>query len=82
MLTLESKVHGHITIYLGPVATITDNQSHKEEKGGPDNTANEDIIDMETGEANNAKPDDLEKDAASAEMMDAAAVNLSTKEWD
>ena len=37
---------------------------------------------METGEANNAKPDDLEKDAASAEMMDAAAVNLSTKEWD
>ena len=73
MLTLESKVHGHITIYLGPVATITDNQSHKEEKGGPDNTANEDIIDMDTGEAKGAKPDDLGKDAANAEMMVGAA---------
>ena len=73
---IRIKVHGHITIYLGPVATITDNQSHKEEKGGPDNTANEDIIDMETGKANDAKPD-LEKDAASPEVMVGAAVNLS-----
>ena len=37
---------------------------------------------METGKANDAKPD-LEKEAATAEMMFGAAVNLSTKEeWD
>ena len=37
---------------------------------------------METGKANDAKPD-LEKDAASPEVMVGAAVNLSTKEeWD
>ena len=33
---------------------------------------------METGKANDAKPD-LEKDAASPEVMVGAAVNLSTK---
>ena len=37
---------------------------------------------METGTANDAKPDDLQKDAASPEMKVGAAVNLSTKEWD
>ena len=39
---------------------------------------------METGKANDAEPD-LEKDAATAEMMVCAAVNLSTttkEEWD
>ena len=36
---------------------------------------------METGKADDAKPD-LEKDAASPEMKVGAAVNLSTKEWD
>ena len=38
---------------------------------------------METGKANDAKPDNLENDAATAEMMFGAAFNLSTKEeWD
>ena len=48
------------------LASITDNQTTEEElRKDPDNTANEDVIETETGKANDAKPDNFEEDQQS-----------------
>ena len=67
-----------------PFAPTTDNQAHNsfgKKKGIPDdNTAKDEVKDVDTGEANDAEPDDLVDEAAIAKMVRDAETIPRTKE--